>query len=274
MKDERRWREETERLKDLQERYAREKSSATSKADYQHVADELVKMRRSYRLKGVRLGKRSRGVGVAIHTIMWPVWFDIAVDNELSARRAYQELIDEHHTENLLPEFRAALVVVAAAASAVEALLGDVRYLVPPIPERSRRETRKAVRAVWGAAFSPTVEELDALSRGVSWLYGVRNAAVHAATESVPAEPHPAGLNSGRENSIYNAVTARRAVDIASSAILMSADAQPASLDSERAHWVSRWSTDRSPYHRQVADAVQRRREVPEPTVVHPHWRQ
>jgi hypothetical protein len=58
MKEHRGWREETERLRDLQERHAREKASATSKAEYQDLTDELVDSRRAYRLKGVRLGKR------------------------------------------------------------------------------------------------------------------------------------------------------------------------------------------------------------------------
>ncbi len=271
MANQRDWREKTERLRDLEERFEREKSTATARDDYRELANELTKVRRAYRLEGESLGRRAAGGGVAIHTMMWPVWFTIAVDHELDARRAYQRLL-EHHSEALVAEFHASLVTVAASASALEALLSDIRYLVPAIPEKKRRETRKAVRAVWSTAFSPPPRELDSLSRNLKWLFDTRNTAVHAATESRPTRPHPAGLNSGLEHQLFNAVTAESAVDIAKTALLLSATPRPIGLDQERVHWILRWSRDRSTYHQRVVDTDLRRSGVSRPLPVNPDW--
>ena len=40
-----------------------------------------------------------------------------------------------------------------------------------------------------------------------------RGDAVHAYPETLPARPHPAGLNSGAEHEIFNAVSPREAID-------------------------------------------------------------
>lgn len=271
MQNQRVWREKTERLRDLEERFEKIKREAATRDDYQPVAKELAGVRRAYRLEGEASGKRSRGVSVAMHTVMWPVWFTVAVDHELDTRRAYQRL-RRGDTKVLNAELHSSLVVVAAAASAIEALLGDVRYLVPAISEKKRRQTRKAIRAVWSDAFGPPEVELNQLSQELSWLFETRNTALHAETEPLPTKPHPAGINSAVEHHIFNALTAGRAVDVAKAAILMSDEPNPTGLSQERAHWVCRWAAKRTAYHERVREAAARRSEVPAPVPIDKQW--
>ena len=69
-----------------------------------------------------------------MHQIMWARWIEIAAAHELAARAAYDEIY-AGQTVKLTEELRQSLVVIAAAASTVEALYEDVKYL---IPERSQ----------------------------------------------------------------------------------------------------------------------------------------
>ena len=79
-----------------------------------------------------------------------------------------------------------------------------------------------------------------------------RGDAVHAYRETLPTRPHPAGLNSGAEHEIFNAVTAREAIDLALEVVkLTEADPSPY-LPPPYDRWMRRWVAARQPYRDQV----------------------
>ena len=52
-------------------------------------------------------------------------------DRQLEARRACLDIVAKPESDAILREFRASLVAVTAAAHTVEAVFGDIKYLIP-----------------------------------------------------------------------------------------------------------------------------------------------
>jgi hypothetical protein len=126
---------------------------------------------------------------------MWARWLEIAVEHEMEARQCLQELIAEQSSDPLGREFRASLVAVTASAHAIEAVFGEIKYLIPPQPRRDSRhsELRHAFRLSFGIADADDAK----LSNDLAWLFPLRDSAAHPYTELVPTERHPAGINTG-----------------------------------------------------------------------------
>lgn len=150
---------------------------------------------------------------------------------------------------------RASLVAVTAAAHTIEALYGDIKYLIPIQPRRDKRhqQLRHAFRVSFGIA--------DVLDQGfageLAWLFKRRDSAAHPHTEAALTERHPAGINTGAENSMFNAITSGRAVDLAMD-LLAVAEAPP----NPHSRWIERWTEERAPYHRGVVSELRARRQA------------
>lgn len=234
---------------------AYEARRAVSETDEQRRAlmDEFAAYRRTHREEDIRRGKRPPGLSIAMHQIMWARWAEVAVEHEMEAREAFAQIVERAHSEPLLREFRASLVAVTAAAHAIEALFGDIKYLIPVQARQNSRELLlwRAFRQAIGIS-----EDVGAGLRGdLAWLFDLRGQAAHPYTESKPTEHHPAGINTGVENSKFNAVTSGRAVDIAMSLFEYAADPpQP------NGRWIERWAADRKPYHDGTIAALRKAR--------------
>jgi hypothetical protein len=234
----REWVERYELFKDLEERYGRQRARSTDPAERRKLAGEFAAKRRAHREMDIALGKRSPSTGVAVRQTMWLQWLEIAVRNEMVARRGFQELITNQASDPLGREFRASLIAVTASSNAIEAIFGEVKYLIPPQPRRDKRhnQLRHAFRISFGIAAPDDAKLYDQLAT----LFSLRDSAVHPYTELVPTEQHPAGINTGVEHSLFNAVTSGSAVETAITVIQFAA-APPKPFN----YWIARWAAER-----------------------------
>jgi hypothetical protein len=232
------WVERHERFKDLQERYERQLPTVSDAEQRRKLAAEFAAARRAQREEDIALVKRLPGTGVATRQIMWARWLEVAVEHEMEARRCFKKLLAELASEPLSREFRASLVAVTASAHAIEAVFGEVKYLIPPQPKRGsrHRQLRRAFRSSFGITDADDAKLADELA----WLFPLRDSAAHPYTELLPTGPHPAGTNTGVEHALFNAVTSGRAVDTAMTVIRLAA-VPPGPRD----RWIERWVTER-----------------------------
>ena len=136
------------------------------------------------------------------------------------------------------------MVAITSAAFSVDALYGDLVYRVPEDSDRRRRVGR--VRYVVSTSVDPPAAQLDPIATVLAQTFRLRDIGVHAYTQVLPVEPHPAGFSTGRENAYFNAVTAAAAVDAARDLIRLVRD-KPGTNSSVR-----RWQTARSAYFARV----------------------
>lgn len=252
---ERHWerRETVERyhiLKDREEDFAASKANAKSTEELQRLADEFASFRRRHRQRDVERGKRAPGFGlqVVMHDIMWSRWIKIAADHTMVAQSLYEQ-IRTGATQHLAEELRQSLVAITGAASTVEALYEDVRYL---IPERDRLDTAaERIADLLAAVFGLPHDEAAVLLERLTWLFDRRNEAVHPYAEPEVPQPHPSGVSTSAEASRFNAVESRTALEIALLA-LHYAETPPKPAN----RWVGRWSTERSAYHQTVVAPI------------------
>lgn len=152
-------------------------------------------------------------------------------------------------------DFLASLVAMTASAHALEAVYGDIKYLMPALtPAQPKLGSRyKDLIQVVRLAFGIPQTDYQGLLSEIAWLFPVRDLAVHPYTETLPTKPHPIpGVNSDVLHSNFNAVQSGRAVDIVM-AILTLAESPPHPYDQiPYGHWISRWSADRQPYFAQA----------------------
>lgn len=148
-------------------------------------------------------------------------WFQIAVAHERAALGAREGVMaapdgSQEVGEALDDELQAAMVVVAAAAFALDALYVKVDELLDPA-ERSQAKSSRAGRIAetFKAAF-------DLGSLGGKWqteipaLFDLRDEVVHFRSELHESQPHPTGRsNVSRENTVYTVERATWAVDLA-----------------------------------------------------------
>jgi hypothetical protein len=257
-RERRTWVERQERFKDLQEDYDRRSAAASSPEERRQLAQVFSEQRRAHREEDIRLGKRSPGIAVRMHQIMWARWIEVAVEHELEARRAYVNIVAKPGSDAILREFRASLVAVTAAAHTIEAVFGDIKYLIPPQPRRDRRH--QDLLNGFHAAFGVTGAREEQLAEELDWLFTLRDFAAHPYTESELPAQHPTGINTGVEHSMFNAVTSRRAVDAAIAVLDLAA-----SPPSPSGRWLERWATERAPYQSGIQQLRRDRDKEPMP---------
>ncbi len=237
--------EREQRFKDVEGDFQRRVAAAGTPEGIRELKRTFGEERRVFREEAVEMGKRSPGLSIAMHQIMWARWVEVAVEHELQARRAFAAIVSRPESGAILREFRASLVAITASAHTIEAVFGDVKYLIPEQPRRDKRH--KFLRHAFSAAFGVSGAEDEQLGQELSWLFTQRDSAAHPYTEPESPAQHPAGINTGAEHSHFNAVTSGRAVDIAM-AVLKLAESPP------RPHgqWIERWATERQPYHTNI----------------------
>jgi hypothetical protein len=234
----RHWVERHEHFKDLQEQYERQRAATSDADERRRLAEEFGAERTAQRKADIDLGKRSPSTGVAVQQTMWLHWLEIAVENELVARQCFQELIAHQTSDPLGREFRASLIAVAASAHTIEAIFGEIKYLIPPQPKRDNRHSQ--LRHAFRISFGIIDPEDAKLGGELAWLFANRDSAVHPYTELVPTKQHPIGTNTGVEHSLFNAVTSGRAVDTAMTVIQFAASPRK-----PHNHWIERWIAER-----------------------------
>ena len=95
-------------------------------------------------------------------------------------------------------DFRASLVALTGAAYAIEAIYGDIKYLIPEQPRRDSREL-----FLWHAfnqGFGIPASASHRLLAEFKWLFELRDHAAHPYTEAEPPQQHPAGVNHRRRD--------------------------------------------------------------------------
>jgi hypothetical protein len=237
---------------DREEEYERNRAAATTDAERQKVKDDFTAYRRKHREEDVASGTRPAGVGVILQQNMWWAWIDIAVRHELEARDHIGTSTDPSNA--LGKEFAASLVAVTASAIAVEALYGELKYLVPPqnLDKRERpNEQYKTVRNTLALAFGLDEPDKQRLGAKLKDLFERRNDAVHPYSEALPPAPHPSGVYTTVELArLFNADTSRKAVDCALYVLAIAA-APP-----QPTRWVQRWVHQNASAHTERVDPL------------------
>lgn len=245
-------------LKDREDDFEEAKAVTADPAERQRLMDDMAAFRQAHRLEDVARQKRPLGGGVMMQQIMWVPWIQIAVEQELVARRAHVK-VRAGDTSFLVDELRASLVATAAAASTIEALVEELKYLIPERPQKAT--TAKSNLDVLNAALGLENQVKDELVDDLKWLFARRNEGVHPYAEIEEPQPHPAGLSTdAMVASKFNAMESGRAVNIALGVIGL---ASTPSRSGGR--WVARWAQERSSYHGAADDLRLQRNAEPLP---------
>ncbi len=258
-RERRAWLEAGERLKDLEEDYQAAKGAGTLTDELKH---QLTETRQTYRTRGEQSGKRAGMVGVT--TIWWKRWLEVGIDHELTARDGFRQLFGGHNNSaNLLIDFDNSVVAICSAAFAIEALYNDFVYRLPP-KEWDKRPNQiqrlgHALRTGWQLDESSASRLVSRISK----LLKRRGDAVHAYPETLPTRPHPAGLHSGAEHEVFNAVTAGEALDLAIEVVELTAGDPSPDLPNPNARWMRRWVSQREAHHAEVRVMDTKRKAVP-----------
>jgi hypothetical protein len=157
---------------------------------------------------------------ILISYALWDQWGEIAVEREGTARTARADLVAQHRRGQepapaMLTELLASMVAISAAAHALDALYGQL--VTPEIKaagpgDDQRREAH--IRECLKRRFDTGKRDREWVSR-FKRLFDLRDAAVHAKVELLPAVPHPSGVsNAGQVNADYSAEEAVKAVDL------------------------------------------------------------
>jgi hypothetical protein len=241
-----------ERQLDLGEGYERDSAAAPTPEERNRIGAVFAAQRRGYREAEIKAGRRLPGVSVVMHQIMWARWLEVAVEQELRALEAFRLML-QGEQKPITDEFRASLLALTASAHTIEALYGDIEYLIPPQQPRNKRHQTlsEAFRLALG------MKECDLLEfpSEMRWLFERRDMAAHPYTEAVLPKPHPVGFNTGAEHADFNALTSGRAVDVAMR-VLDTAATPPKAHN----HWIERWSKMRAPYTASVVRPLQSQR--------------
>lgn len=244
--------EKRERYLDLEENYNRDIAQAQNNEERSRLMSTFSALRSAYCQDEVAAGRRHPGGSIVMHQIMWVRWIEAAVEQERKAIDACVEILGGA-SARLLEELRASMLSLTASAYTVEALYGDIKYLVP-VQKRRHDKRHQVLARTFGAAFSVLQSELDFLEEKLLWLFGLRDFAVHSYTEPLFPKRHPAGLNTGSEHADFNAVTSGKGVDAAMQLLDLAASSLPCN------HWVERWSRARAPYMDSVVRPLQLQR--------------
>jgi hypothetical protein len=251
------WTERQQTFRDREEDFVRAKAAAMTNEERRALSQDFAEYRRRHREEDVATGRRAAGVSITMHQIMWARWAEVAIEPELVAREAFAGVVANPDAGSILQDFRASLVAITGAAYAIEAVYGDMKYLIPEQPRRNSREL-----LLWQAfnqGFGIPASASNRLLAGFRWLFALPDHAAHPYTEAEPPQQHPAGVNTGAETSRFNAVTSGRAVDL-----MLDVFGYAAAPPKPFSRLIERWVEDRRPYHETVvAILIARRAEVP-----------
>lgn len=137
------WIERQERFRDAEEDYVKNMSQATGDAERRRLMQEFAEYRTAHRSENVTARKRPAEISVMMRQNMWARWIEVAVANELQAREDFRRITTEPGSDALTAELRSSLVAVTACAHTIEALYGDIKYLMPAPTRRGDSRDRR-----------------------------------------------------------------------------------------------------------------------------------
>jgi hypothetical protein len=164
-------------------------------------------------------------VGVQVHTELWLYWGQATARATARSERrrtdatAPGRAIGEPLIADVVEELPEALLAITGAAFTLDGFAGSVGVMSPTPPPASRR--RKRATAVLerlklcfdvGPAMHSWVSEF-------TWLYALRDDAVHSKTRTDESYLHPSGLRVAGSAADYSAENARRAFTVVDEAI-------------------------------------------------------
>lgn len=250
------WVQRVQLFKDRSEEYERAVAATTDEAVRRRLMEEFASYRVVHRSEDVAAGRRPEEFSVLMRQVMWVRWLEVAVEHESTAKQSFRKIVADPNSGAHMPEFRDSLVAVTASAYCIEALYGEIKYLIDPI--KVKRPTRSRILAcAFREAFGIEARDYARLEQELAWLFQLRNYVVHAYTEDEPAVQHPAGINTGADASRFNAVTSARAVGVAM-LVLQMAEA-PTAVGHR---WVERWVLSARPYYQAVVQPLRDRRQM------------
>ncbi len=250
------WVQRVQSFKDRSEDYDRAVVATTDQAVRRRLMEEFASYRTDHQREDVATGRRPDGSSVLMRQVMWARWLEIAVEHESAAKKSFRKIVADPNSGAHMPEFRDSLVAVTAAAYCVEALFGEIKYLIDPVEVKRPTRSRILARA-FQEAFGIEPRNYARLQQELTWLFQLRNGVVHAYTEDELPVRHPAGINAGAEASRFNAVTSGRAVDVAMLVL------QYAEVPVAMGHrWVERWVLSARPYYEAVVQLLRDQRQM------------
>ena len=182
------------------------------------------------------IARSSGSTAVQLKHSLWVTWSELAIEHEAAAWRARSRALSASGPADrsglMEDEFRASIQAVTTAAFALDALHVPVKAIAKRAAagqagsgprEGARREAviREALKAVFlvGKLNNRWVQEF-------SWLFSLRDGAVHYGESAEDPASHPLGLSVSKAHSTYCAKAAKQAVDLLLE-VLHSAAEQP-----------------------------------------------
>jgi hypothetical protein len=165
-------------------------------------------------------------VRIRVSAPLWPVWLSVAIEQERRAReaRAAGERIvragSDSFGEAMGQELRAAIVAVSASAYAIDALYGVVEPLIPlpaGLPQtwaRTGASRHARIRGTLAHGFALDNATGKRWKREFTWLFDLRDGAVHYEEGLRDPVPHPLGGNTAPEYVYYSVESVERAVSL------------------------------------------------------------
>ena len=123
-------------------------------------------------------------VSIRVTANVWLAWMQIAIERARAARQARQDAVQSSSGDGMTREFHAALVAVAASAHALDALYGStavpawVRALWRLTSTSRHAKIRESLKRIFNTG---PVDATWAVE--FKWLFGLRDAALHAREE-------------------------------------------------------------------------------------------
>jgi hypothetical protein len=165
---------------------------------------------------------------LAVSTRMLIHWSNIAIEQQrlaCDARRRLETEVDEAKATgkglDTTSELRPAMIAIAAASHALDALYGEIRDLAlpPSFAERWKSDARsgparpRKLHEALKLGFSFRGDQRKLQVR-LDWLFDLRDGAVHPETVFRATEPHPLGVHTAKEYVVYNCENATKAVEL------------------------------------------------------------
>ena len=150
------WVERQEKFKDRTEEFDHGIAAAATSEERQALSNALGAYRTAHRQEDIQSGRRPEGTSVMIRQPMWAAWIEIAVSHELTARSKAGSPNNPSSSHSLGEEFHASLVAIAASAHTIEALFGELKYLIPV--QRRTDKQYQAVRNTFAVALAGITE--------------------------------------------------------------------------------------------------------------------
>lgn len=158
-------------------------------------------------------------ITVEITHHIWLEWGRIAAARLHDARDARRKVLERHAAgenwaEQMEVEYAAALVGIAACAHALDGLCGALKDRVALAPRKPGESRHGRIRSAISLGFTLSNADSAAWKKDFTWLYELRDAAVHPEEKSRPTVPHPVAGHGSYEASRYCLESVERAWSI------------------------------------------------------------